>query len=108
MDAEFDPKKAIDDVREYRRTIGWVPYEKYQEKIYHYALGREHIELNMLTNFFDAQSDGDYRLREAAYLLAIKLRNTSDPGDTWTTDQQLELEEQLYNRFKHYVEEFEI
>lgn len=109
MDDEFDPEKTIEDIKEYRCTVGWVPYEKYQETIYHHTfLTREHVELNMLTDFFNAQNDGDYRLREAAYLLAIKLRNTSDPSESWTTEQQLELEEQFYNRWKGFVEEFEI
>ena len=87
--------KTIDEVKTYRETVGWVPYEKYMKTIFHHCPGREFDDFSMRQDYFDRQLEPNKLLREAAYLLGLKYR----PLDNYTEDDQKELEEEVYNKF---------
>ena len=86
---------TLAETRKYRETVGWVPYEDYMETINHHHPGRKFDDFNMSQDWFDKQIEPNRLLRETAYLLGLKHR----PLDTYTEDDQKELEEELYNKF---------
>tara|TARA_R110002051_G_scaffold110864_1_gene183536 strand:- start:542 stop:928 length:387 start_codon:yes stop_codon:yes gene_type:complete len=86
---------TLAETREYRETVGWVPYEEYMEEIYHHCAGREFDQFNMRQDYFDKQIEPNKLLREAAYLLGLKHCDTEEH----TEEEQKELEEELYNKF---------
>ena len=81
------------------RNAPWMPFEEYKAKIYEWCVDREHIQHNIETDFFGAQSRANQLLREAAWMMAIQQRPTAFLGNKWTLDEQRELEEELYNKF---------
>ena len=92
--------KAIDEIKKYRQTIQWVPYEQYMEEIYHHCAGRQFDDWNMSQDYFDRQLEPDKLLREAAYNCGLKYRNMREE---WTEEDQKILEEKLYTMFKEVV-----
>ena len=95
---EFDPKD-IESIRAFMRNAPWMPFEEYKAKIYEWNPSREHVQHNIQTDFFGAQSKANQLLREAAWMMAIERRPTAFVGNDWTLDEQRELEEELYNKF---------
>ena len=93
---------TLAETKEYRETVGWVPYEEYMKKIYFHHPGREFDDFNMSQDHFDIQLEPNKLLREAAYLLGLKHKPAAFEG-TWTEDDQKELEESLYNKFMFSV-----
>lgn len=89
---------TLAETKEYRENVGWVPYEEYMRKIYFHHPGRDFDDWNMQQGYFDKQLEPNRLLREAAYLIGLKLR-PSRFGKDWTEDDQKELEEELYNTF---------
>ena len=87
--------KTVKETKEYRETVGWVPYEEYMKEIYHHCPGREFDQFNMRQDWFDKQIEPNKLLREAAYLLGLKHCDTEEH----TEEEQKELEEELYNKF---------
>ena len=92
--------KTIDEIKTYRQTADWVPYEDYKKEIYHHCAGREIDGFNMQDNFLDKRLEPDRLLREAAYNYGLKYRNVSEK---WTEEDQKILEEKLYTMFKEVV-----
>ena len=87
---------TIAETKEYRETVGWVPFEEYMEKIFHHHPGRELDEWNMRSDWLDKQLEPNRLMREAAYLIGLKYR----PLDgKWTVDDQKDLEEAMYAKF---------
>ena len=95
--------KTIDEIKTYRQTADWVPYEDYMKEIYHHCAGREFDGFNMQDNFLDKRLEPDRLLREAAYMYGLKYRNSTDRDSDWTEEDQKILEEKLYNMFKEVV-----
>ena len=89
--------KTTSEIKTYRETVGWVPYEQYMEEIYHHCAGRKFDEWNMRQDFFDKRMEPNKLLREAAYLIGLKYRPLGD--SVYTEDDQKELEEMMYNKF---------
>ena len=94
--------KTCSEIREYRATVGWVPYEEYMAEIYHHCPGRKFDEWNMRDDFFDRQLEPNRLLREAAYMMGLKYR----PLNEYTEEDQKELEEAMYIKF--LTAEFEL
>ena len=86
---------TLAETREYRETAGWEPYDVYLEKIFFHHSGRELDQHNMRQDWLDKQIEPNRLLREAAYLLGLKHRDT----ESYTEEEQKELEEELYNKF---------
>ena len=86
---------TIAETTEYRETVGWVPYNEYLEKIYYHCPGRDFDEHNMKSDWCDKLLEPDRLIREAAYLLSLKLRPCHSHDDKWTEEEQLDLEEIL-------------
>ena len=95
--------KTIDEIKTYRQTVKWVPYEQYMEEIYHHCSGRKFDEFNMEQDWFDGQLEPDKLLREAAYKYGLKYRNGCEEDWNWTDEDQKILEEKLYIMFKEVV-----
>ena len=100
--------RSIEEVRAYRETVGWVPYNEYMGEIYYHCPSRELDEFNMSENFFDKQLEPDKLLRETAYLLSIKHRPCHTSDSLWTEEDQLELEESLYNKLRGIAKEWDL
>ena len=83
---------TLAETKEYRETVGWVPYEEYMEHIFHHHAGRQFDDFNMSQDYFDKQLEPNKLLREAAYLLGLKHHEGKE-------EEQKELEEELYNKF---------
>ena len=98
---------TLSETEQYRKTVGWVPFEEYTKTIFHHHPGRKFDEFNMKEGYFDKRLEPDRLLREAAYLISIKHRPCHNHEDEWTEEQQLDLEELLYNRFKSFAKEWE-
>ena len=92
--------KTIDEVKAYRETVTWVPYEQYMNEIYYHCAGRELDDFNMQQDYFDKQLEPDRLLREAAYNYGLKYRSMHEE---WTEKDQKILEEKLYIMFKEVV-----
>jgi hypothetical protein len=99
---------TISETNEYTRTVKWVPYNEYLERICRHCPGRAFDEHNMESNWLDKQLEPDKLMREAAYLIAIKERPCSLHGSIWTEEEQLHLEETLYNKFRSFATEWYI
>jgi len=97
---------TLAETKEYRKTVKWVPYNEYMERIFHHCPGRQFDEFNILENHFDKQLEPDRLLREAAYLLSLKHRPCHNSDSTWTEEDQLELEKWLYTRFRGIEKEW--
>ena len=95
--------KTIDEVKTYRQTVKWVPYEEYMGEIYHHCAGRKFDEFNMQQDYFDGKLEPDRLLREAAYKYGLKYRNGCEKDWDWTEEDQQILEEKLYTMFKEVV-----
>jgi hypothetical protein len=99
---------TLAETKGYRKTVEWVPYDEYMKTIFHHCPGRKHDEFNMEQDWFDSQLAPDKLLREAAYLLSLKHRPCHSADSEWTQEDQLDLEETLYNRFKSFAAEWEV
>tara|TARA_R110002020_G_scaffold173286_1_gene364126 strand:- start:22838 stop:23227 length:390 start_codon:yes stop_codon:yes gene_type:complete len=99
---------TIAETKNYKQTTKWVPYNEYMERIYLHHPGREFDEFNMEQDWCDKQIEPDRLLREAAYLIAIKERPCSRHDSIWTEEEQLYLEETLYNKFRSFAAEWYI
>ena len=99
---------TIAETKEYRKTVRWVPYNEYLERIFHHCPGRKFDEFNMEQDWCDKQLEPDRLLREAAYLLSLKHRHCHSSDAIWSEKEQLELEEILYNKFRSFAGEWEI
>jgi hypothetical protein len=97
---------TLAETKEYRKTARWVPYNEYMKTIFHHCPGREHDEFNMQQDWFDTQLQPDKLLRETAYLLALKHRPCHSYDALWSEEDQLELEELLYNKFRGIAREW--
>ena len=99
---------TLAETKEYKLTTRWVPYNEYMERILRHHPGREFDEFNMEQDWCDKQLEPDRLLREAAYLIAIKERPCSRRDSIWTEEEQLYLEEELYNKFRSFAAEWYI
>ena len=95
--------KTIDEIKTYRETVKWVPYEEYMTEIYYHCAGRSFDGFNMYMDYFDNQLEPDKLLRQSAYMYGLKYRNSADRDLDWTEEDQKILEEKLYTMFKEVV-----
>ena len=91
---------TIEETKNYRKTVGWVPYEEYMERVHFHHPGRKLDGFNMEQDWCNKQLEPDRLLREAAYNYGLKYRNVSEE---WTEEDQKILEEKLYTMFKEVV-----
>ena len=102
---EVSGPESVEEIRSFMRTAPWMPFEDYKAKIYEWCTSREHVELNIDTDFFGAQSRANQLLREAAWMMAIEKRPTHMTD--WTKEDQKELEKQLYHKLMFAAFELE-
>lgn len=95
--------KTIDEIKTYRESTQWVPYEDYMSEIYYHCAGRKFDGFNMHMDYFDNQLEPDKLLRESAYMYGLKYRSSHEEGCDWTEEDQKILEEKLYIMFKEVV-----
>ena len=98
---------TLAEIKEYRETVKWVPYNEYMERIFFHCPGRQFDEFNMEQDYFDKQLEPDRMVREAAYLSSLKHRPCHSHDASWTEKDQLEFEEVMYNKFRAILREWE-
>ena len=99
---------TIKETGEYKRTVKQVPYNEYLDTIFHHCPGRDFDEFNMKSNWCDSRTEPDRLIREASYKLSLKVRPCHGREAEYTEEEQLELEELLYNTLRTITKEWDI